>query len=144
MLEKLFLNHYETAAVILAGIGLTNLLLQRSIIKKVVGLNIMNSAMFLFLVAKSYAEGRTAPVLIQSESGVWITNPEVYVNPLPSGLVLMLIIISVGVTAFALALTLKLYEYYGTLNIDEALMKMTEHQEELAAKISEAEGDMMA
>ena len=144
MLEKLLLNHYEAAAVILAGIGITNLLLQRNLIKKIIGLNIMDTALFLFLAAKGYVEGRAAPVLIQAESGGWITNPDVYVNPIPSGLVVMLIIVSVSVTAFALALTLKLYEHYGTLNIDEALMKMTEQQEELAAKISAAEGEITA
>ena len=144
MLEKLLLSHYEAAAIILAGIGLTNLLLQRNIIKKIIGLNVMNSAVFLFLASKGYEAGRAAPVLLQAESGGWITNPEVYVNPLPSGLVLILMIISVGITAFALALTLKLYEHYGTLNIDEALLKMTEQQEELAAKISESEGDVIA
>ena len=144
MLEKLLLSHYEAAAIILAGIGLTNLLLQRSIIKKIIGFNIMNSAVFLFLAAKGYAEGRAAPVLIQAESGGWITDPSVYVNPVPAGLVLMLMVISAGITAFALALTLKLYEHYGTLNIDEALLKMTEQQEEAAARISESEGDVMA
>ncbi|MBQ7150979.1 MAG: NADH-quinone oxidoreductase subunit K [Synergistaceae bacterium] len=52
MLEKLFLNHYEAAAVILSGIGLTNLLLQRNLIKKIIGLNIMDTAVYLFLAAK--------------------------------------------------------------------------------------------
>ncbi len=144
MLEKLLLSHYEAAAVILAGIGLTNLMLQRNIIKKIIGLNIMNSAVFLFLAAKGYAEGRAAPILMQGEPGVWINDPSVYVNPVPSGMVLVLIVISAGITAFALALSLKFYEYYGTLNIDEALLKMTEQQEELAAKISESEGDVIA
>ena len=144
MLEKLFLNHYEAAAVILSGIGLTNLLLQRNLIKKIIGLNIMDTAVYLFLAAKGYVEGRAAPILIQSEAGKWITNPDVYVNPVPAGLVLTGIVVSVSVTAFALALTVRLYEHYGTLNIDEALMKMTEQQEDIEAKINEAEEDVLA
>lgn len=140
MLEKLILNHYEAAAVILSGIGLTNLLLQRNLIKKIIGLNIMDTAVYLFLAAKGYVEGRAAPILMAGENaGEWITNPSVYANPVPAGLVLTGIVVSVSVTAFALALTLKLYESYGTLNIDEALMKMTEESEELEAKIIEAE-----
>lgn len=140
MLEKLILNHYEAAAIILSGIGLTNLLLQRNLIKKIIGLNIMNTAVYLFLAAKGYVEGRAAPILMAGENaGEWITNPAVYANPVPAGLVLTGIVVSVSVTAFALALTLKLYESYGTLNIDEALMKMTREQEELEAKIIEAE-----
>ena len=143
MLEKLLLNHYEAAAVILSGIGLTNLLLQRNLIKKIVGLNIMDTAVYLFLAAKGYVAGRAAPILIPDGAGGWITSSSVYVNPIPAGLVLTGIVVSVSVTAFALALTLKLYESYGTLNIDEALMKMTQEQEQLEARIDEAQEEAL-
>ncbi len=145
MLEKLLLNHYEAAAVILSGIGLTNLLLQRNLIKKIIGLNIMDTAVFLFLAAKGYVAGRAAPVLLQADSGGgWLTNPELYVNPVPAGLVIMGMVVSVSVTAVALALTLKLYEHYGTLNIDEALIRMTEQQQDLESRILQAEGDVLS
>ncbi len=144
MLEKLLLNHYEAAAVILSGIGLTNLLLQRNLIKKIIGLNIMDTAVYLFLAAKGYVEGRAAPILIENGAGGWVTSSSVYVNPVPAGLVLTGIVVSVSVTAFALALTLKLYESYGTLNIDEALLRMTEEQEQLEARIDEAEQEVLA
>ena len=144
MLEKLLLNHYEAAAVILSGIGLTNLLLQRNLIKKIIGLNIMDTAVYLFLAAKGYVEGRAAPILIENASGGWVTSSAVYVNPVPTGLVLTGIVVSVSVTAFALALTLKLYESYGTLNIDEALLKMTQEQEEIEARIDEAEEEVLS
>ena len=145
MLEKLLLNHYEAAAVILSGIGLTNLLLQRNLIKKIIGLNIMDTAVYLFLAAKGYVEGRAAPILISNGSeGGWLTSSSLYVNHVPAGLVLTGIVVSVSVTAFALALTLKLYEHYGTLNIDEALLKMTQEQEELEEKINLAEEEVLA
>ncbi len=144
MLEKLILNHYEAAAVILSGIGLTNLLLQRNLIKKIIGLNIMDTAVYLFLAAKGYVEGRAAPILIENGAGGWVTSSSVYVNPVPAGLVLTGIVVSVSVTAFALALTLKLYESYGTLNIDEALMKMTEEQQHLEEAISGAEEEVLS
>ena len=143
MLEKLLLNHYEAAAVILSGIGLTNLLLQRNLIKKIIGLNIMDTAVYLFLAAKGYVEGRAAPILIENGAGGWLRSSALYVNPVPAGLVLTGIVVSVSVTAFALALTLKLYEAYGTLNIDEALLKMTQEQEELEAKIEDAEEEVL-
>ena len=144
MLEKLLLNHYEAAAVILSGIGLTNLLLQRNLIKKIIGLNIMDTAVYLFLAAKGYVEGRAAPILIENGAGGWINSASVYVNPVPAGLVLTGIVVSVSVTAFALALTLKLYESYGTLNIDEALMRMTEEQKDIEAKIDAAEEEVLS
>ena len=144
MLEKLLLNHYEPAAVILSGIGLATLLLQRNLIKKIIGLNIMDTAVYLFLAAKGYVEGRAAPILIADGAGGWLRSSELYVNPVPAGLVLTGIVVSVSVTAFALALTLKIYESYGTLNIDEALLKMTQEQEEIEARIDEAEEEVLA
>jgi len=144
MLGKLFLNHYEAVAVILFGIGMTNLLLQRNLIKKIIGLNIMDTAVYLFLAAKGYVAGRQAPILIPNPNvaGGWLTSASLYVNPVPAGLVLTGIVVSVSVTAFSLALALKLYENYGTLNIDEALLKMTEEQTELENKIEQAEEDV--
>ena len=61
MTEGLIVNHYEAVAVILSGIGLTNLLLQRNLIKKIIGLNIMDTAVYLFLAAKGYVAGLAAP-----------------------------------------------------------------------------------
>ena len=143
MLGNLYWNRYEAVAVIIFGIGMTNLLLQRNLIKKIIGLNIMDTAVYLFLAAKGYVEGREAPILIENGSGGWLTSSALYVNPVPAGLVLTGIVVSVSVTAFSLALALKLYENYGTLNIDEALLKMTEEQVELEATIEKAEEDVL-
>ena len=98
----------------------------------------MDTAIYLFLAAKGWVSGRAAPILIEGEKG-WIMDVNNYVNPVPSGLVLTGIVVGVSVTAFALALTLKLYEYYGTLNIDEALLKMTQEQEVHEAEIMNEE-----
>ena len=125
MTEGLIVNHYEAVAVILSGIGLTNLLLQRNLIKKIIGLNIMDTAVYLFLAAKGYVAGRAAPIV---QDG--ITSVSAYVNPVPTGLVLTGIVVSVSVTAFALALTLRLHEAYGTLNIDEMFVRMREARRE--------------
>ncbi|MBR2825707.1 MAG: NADH-quinone oxidoreductase subunit K [Solobacterium sp.] len=51
---NLFNNYYEAVAVILFTIGLLTLLLQRNLIKKIIGLNIMDTSVFLFLAAKGY------------------------------------------------------------------------------------------
>ena len=120
--EGLFVNHYEAVAVILSGIGLTNLLLQRNMIKKIIGLNIMDTAVYLFLAAKGYVAGRAAPIIQITQDGIPAAGA--YVNPVPAGLVLTGIVVSVSVTAFALSLTLRLYEAYGTLDIDEVIERM--------------------
>ena len=110
----LFTNYYETAAVILFGIGRTTLLLHKNMIKKIMGFNIMDTAIYLFLTSKGYIVGRLAPIVVNDDLRV-----ETYVNPIPSGLVLTGIVVSVSVTALMLAITVRLYKRYGTLDIDE-------------------------
>ena len=52
MMQALVTNYYETAAMILFSIGFTMLLLQKNLIKKAIGLNIMDMSVYLFLAAK--------------------------------------------------------------------------------------------
>ena len=114
MLRNLFTNYYEAVSVILFGIGFTTLLLNRNMIKKIMGLNIMDTAIYLFLAAKGYIFGRKVPIV----NGT-VPEPEKYINPIPSGLVLTGIVVSVSVTAVMLSLTIRLYRRYHTLDIDE-------------------------
>jgi multicomponent Na+:H+ antiporter subunit C len=83
-------------------------------IKKIMGLNIMDTAIYLFLAAKGYIFGRKVPIV----NGT-VPEPETYINPIPSGLVLTGIVVSVSVTAVMLSLTIRLYRRYHTLDIDE-------------------------
>lgn len=118
---NLFHNYYETVAVILFGIGFTTLLLHRNMIKKIIGLNIMDTAVYLFLAAKGFIEGRKAPIVVDG-----VQDVEAYINPIPSGLVLTGIVVSVSVTAVMLALTIRLYRRYGSLDVDEISMRVKE------------------
>ena len=108
MMSHLFLNVEETVSVILFGIGFTMLLLHQNLIKKIMGMNIMDTAVYLFLAAKGYIRGRMVPV--------------------PSGLVLTGIVVSVSTTALMLALTIRLYERYGSLDLDEILTRAKEEE----------------
>lgn len=121
---NLFSNYYETAAVIIFGIGFTVLMLHPNMIKKVIGFNFMDTGVYLFLAAKGYISGRTAPILTDG-----ITSAEAYINPIPAGLVLTGIVVSVSVTAFLLALTIRLYLKYHTLNLDEMVRLAAEEEE---------------
>lgn len=107
-------NYVELAAMVLFGIGFTTLLLHRNMIKKIIGFSIMDNAIFLFLAAKGYVEGRVAPIVVDG-----VQTVEAYVNPIPAGLVLTGIVVSVSVTAVMLSLTIRLYRRYHTLDIDE-------------------------
>ena len=114
MFANLLTNYEEAAAIILFGIGFTTLLLQRNMIKKIIGFSMMDSAIYLFLAAKGYIEGRGAPIVVNGVQSV-----EAYINPIPSGLVLTGIVVSVSVSALMLALTVRLYRRYHSLDIDE-------------------------
>ena len=116
---NLYTNYGEAVAMILFGIGFANLLLQTNLIKKIIGLNIMDSAVYLFLAEKGYVVGRIAPIITDGVQSV-----EKYVNPIPSGLVLTGIVGSVSVTALMLSLTIRLYHRYHTLDIDQITMEV--------------------
>jgi len=107
-------NMGEAVAMILFGIGFANLLFQKNLIKKIIGFNIMDTAIFLFLAEKGYIAGRIAPIVVNG-----IQDVNTYINPIPSGLVLTGIVVSVSVSALMLSLTIRLYQRYHTLDLDE-------------------------
>lgn len=117
MLQTLWNSRVNCIAVILFAVGFATLLLHRNLFKKILGLNIMDTASCLLLTSMGYIEGRSAPIIVDG-----VTDVSHYVNPLPAGLVLTGIVVSVSVTAVMLALTIKLYERYHTLDLDEIYM----------------------
>lgn len=121
MLQGLFINYYEAASVIIFGIGFSTLLISGNIIKKIIGFNFMDSAVYLYLASKGYIAGRVAPIVENINAPV---EYERYINPIPAGLVLTGIVVSVAVSSFFLALAVRLYRAYGTLNLDEIVRTM--------------------
>ena len=109
----------EYAAMILFGIGLSILMLAKNLVKKIIGLNIMDTSVFLFLAAKGYVEGTLAPIVTPEELGS--VDASLYSNPVPAGLVLTGIVVSVSVTAVLLSLVVRLNEEFHTLDIDEII-----------------------
>ena len=124
LLEKLMINYPYFAAVILFAIGAATVLTRANLFKKLIGINIMESAIFLMFIAASNIRGGRVPILDKADS------KDVYINPLPSALMLTGIVVSVSVTAFALALIIRLYQEYGTTNA----RRITEMKSEVASK----------
>ena len=114
MLEQIYGHLDELTALMLFGIGFTMLLMDRHLVKKIIGFSMMDSGIYLFLASYGYIESRLSPIYV---SGV--TDPAAYVNPLPAGLVLTGIVVGVSVTAVMLGLTVRLYQQYRTLDMDE-------------------------
>ena len=116
---NLLVNYGEAVAMLLFGIGFANLLFQKNLIKKIIGFNIMDTAIYLFLAEKGYIAGRMPPIVVNG-----IQSVEAYINPIPSGLVLTGIVVSVSVSALMLSLTIRLYKRYHTLDLDEISVRL--------------------
>ena len=116
---NLLANVGEAVAMLLFGIGFANLLFQKNLIKKIIGFDIMDTAIYLFLAEKGYIAGRMAPIVVDG-----IQEVSAYINPIPSGLVLTGIVVSVSVSALMLSLTIRLYQRYHTLDLDEISLRL--------------------
>lgn len=118
IINKLLQNYYYFAAMVLFVIGFHTMLTHSNLIKKIIGMNIMETSVFLFFVSVGYVHGGRAPIFLNGDAYD-------YVNPLPSALILTGIVVAVSVTAYALSLIVKLYEHYGTLDADEIALIRT-------------------
>lgn len=107
-------NYYYLAAFVLFCIGFYIILASPNLIKKVIGMNIMDTSVFLFIVASGYIKDGKVPIMSTSTPG-----PTVYVNPLTTAFVLTGIVIAVSKTAYALTLITKIHDFYGSIDIDD-------------------------
>jgi len=84
---------------------------RENLIKKVIGLNIFQTSVFLLYITIGKVRGGTAPIVSEEFT--------VYTNPLPSVLILTAIVVGVATTAVALALVVRIHEAYGTIQENE-------------------------
>jgi len=100
----------------LVGVGLYGLLVKRNMLKKVLGLVILDYGVNLLLVAVGYRSGGGAPILFAGDDPAAFAAASV--DPLPQALVLTSIVIGLGVTMLLVAMVLRLHQRYGTLDVD--------------------------
>ena len=112
----IFLNDYiyYLGSFGLIFIGLYIILVKRNLIKVIIGFNILNTGVNLFLVAIGYVKGGTAPIF--SPEGI---ESVPLIDPVPQALVLTAIVIGVAILALALSLAIRLYQHYETLNLEK-------------------------
>lgn len=84
-----------------------------NLIKKMIGVVVFQTSVFLLYVSVGKVEGGTAPILREGF--------DAYSNPLPSVLILTAIVVGVATLAVALALIVRIQEAYGTIEEDELL-----------------------
>jgi len=124
----LFLARYVYLFVlVLLAVGLYAVLAKSDLVKKVIGLTIFSTAIYLFFIEGSLQEGGTAPVIDERGS-----DPALYVDPLPHLLILTAIVVGVGVVGVALALLVRLYRTHGTLDEDRIAARLAGRDDEAA------------
>ncbi len=97
--------------IILMMIGFYTVVSRGNLVKKIVGLNIFQTSVFLLYISMGKISGGTAPILTG--------KPEVYSNPLPHVLILTAIVVGVATTALGLALVVRIKNAYDTIEEDE-------------------------
>ena len=99
--------------IFLMMVGFYILISRRNLVKKILGLNIFQTSVFIFYISMGKITGGTAPILMEGRADV------VYSNPLPHVLILTAIVVGVSTTAVALSLVIRIKEAYGTIEGDE-------------------------
>ncbi len=114
VIAKAYSSINYVVAVTLFCIGLYALIIKPNLIKKFMGLNIIETSVFLFIISSGYVKGGVAPIYTHDTP----VNA-LFVNPIPQALILTAIVVAVSVTALALSLIIKLYDQCGTLNANK-------------------------
>lgn len=112
--------------ILLMMMGLFIVISHENLVKKLVGLSIFQTSVFLFYITLGRVSGGTAPILTDAPDTI-------YSNPLPHVLILTAIVVGVATIALGLALILRINEAFGSIEEDEIL----------AAKNQSAAADMM-
>jgi multicomponent Na+:H+ antiporter subunit C len=102
--------------IVLMMTGLYIVIAKGNLVKKVVGLNIFQTSVFMFYISIGKVIGGTAPIFPMDMK---INNDVVYSNPLPHVLILTAIVVGIATTSLALALIVRIREEYGTIEEDE-------------------------
>lgn len=103
-------HHFYLAFAAVFAIGIYVLLDSPHLVKKVIGLNLVQMSVFLVFVSAGYVDGGSPPLFVAD-------GP--YVNPLPHAIVLTAIVVGVSLSAVALALVVRLHTEFGTVDVHE-------------------------
>ena len=123
-------NYNYLIYITLMMIGLYAMIAKKNLVKKIVGMNIFQTAIILFYVSIGAKKGATIPIIQHGhgEGAHEITSSVIeaaeYINPLPHVLMLTAIVVAVATLGVALALAIKVYNRYETLEEDEILAQI--------------------
>ena len=110
--------------VVLMMIGFYAMIGKRNLVKKLLGMNIFQTAIILFFVSIGVKKGGGIPIVDKYQALAGGVDASTVVNPLPHVLMLTAIVVGVSVTGVALAVLIRIHEEFGTLEEDEILEKL--------------------
>lgn len=120
-LSKMGTNFNYVVAITLFTIGLYAVVAKNNLIKKFIGLNIMETSCFLLYISMGAVKGGRAPIWTEG-----MKKTTLFVNPIPQALILTGIVVAVSTTSLALSLMIKIYEHCGTLDAEKLKRMETE------------------
>jgi len=127
MLELILGKYNYWIIVVLMMTGLYIVVARGNLVKKIIGLNVFQTSVFLFYISLAKVSGGTAPILTGKD--------EVFSNPLPHVLILTAIVVGIATTALGLAIVVRIREAFGTIEEDEI------HDAEIADMAADREGN---
>ena len=107
-----------TLVMILFFLGVYGMVLSKNYMKKLMVMNVMQVAVIYFYLCFAQKDGAMIPI----QNGI-TTDPSMYINPLPHGLMLTAIVVSLGTTGVAIALLMRIKEIYGSVEEVEVLRR---------------------
>jgi len=108
-------------------IGLYAMIAKKNLVKKIIGMNILQTAVILFFISVGAKKSATIPIIMHGhEVEAHAVDAVQYINPLPHVLMLTAIVVAVATLGVALALVMKIYQQYQTLEEDEILAQLRE------------------
>jgi len=117
------------AVIFLLLIGLYAMIAKKNLVKKIIGMNIFQTAIILFYVSIGAKRGATIPIIVHGHGdSSHLAHAADYINPLPHVLMLTAIVVSVATLGVALALAMKIYFQYGTLEENEIQKKIMQSE----------------
>lgn len=109
------------AFVLLFLWGIYIMVTRYNLVKKLIGMYLMQTSVILFLVTLSAKRDATVPILLSTTETV---QPELYTNPLPHVITLTAIVVGVATLGVSLALADAIYKKYGSLDEEEILKRL--------------------
>ncbi len=127
LISYIVANYNYWIYITLMMIGLYAMIAKNNLVKKIVGMNIFQTAIILFYVSIGAKRGATIPIIEHAHGAAsHMTKAADYINPLPHVLMLTAIVVAVATLGVALALAIKVYNRFQTLEEDEILAQIRE------------------